>query len=237
MIPNLGDIPLDQQRDRLLAFYASQGLIDPEQPEYCTDQPRADISRMRHTALGPYIDTVTERMRKGALADFVVPGDSIEASSLFEMIQEIDGQTRPSLLVRRINRFRLELARQTGTDRDGSASPTGDQYEYEQQVMKEYAISSPRDITYAAIYRPSSGAIRVNNHNALLVYAPEGLQQVTPRYKDFSSTAVFGLHVFLDQRLMSSSLLATVENDQPSPHPANFGGIALGTQLVFPSAK
>lgn len=237
LLPNLGNLPIDQQRDKLRKIYGAQGLLNPANPDFATLQPMADISGMRRIALSPYVDSTISRMRQGAPLDILAAGVTIDAGSLFETVQASDGQTRPTLFIRHINRSRLELARQTGTDRDGSMPSSGNQYDYEVQAMREYAISSPRDITYSAQYAPTSGEIRVNNHDALLIYAPETLQQIIPRYRYFSSAAVFGLHAFIHQRFINSALLATVENDQPSPHVTNLGGSAIGGLINFPSIK
>lgn len=231
-LPHLGDVPLTEQRDHLHDIYVRESLIDPTDISFMTDSPMTDIQNMRYAALTPYVEAVKSRMRNGAITQMTVSGDSISASELFDTVHTADGQERPTLLVRRINRSRLELARQSGTDRDGGSSPGGKQYEYERQARKEYGISSPRDITYAGLIRLTSSDIRVNTYDALLVYAPEALQPIIPRCKDFSEIAVHGLFAFVDQRLVRSSLLATVGRSGPSPQPTALGEIAFGQGLT-----
>ncbi len=231
VLPNLGDLPLDQQRDRLFETYSSQHLLNTDNETYVTDNPLGDIIKMRYAALSPYVESVRERMRQGAVSRIIVDAE-LTPSDLFEQLQKIDGQDRGILLTRSISRARLDQALMTGSDRDGSSNTGYHGGEYEDLAMKEYALTVVGDITYATRTTPNSANIRINPYNALLVYAPEALQEIAPKSRYIMGSS--GLHTFIDPRLKWQSLLAVVETtESPKQAGRKIGNIAVPTHAIL----
>lgn len=229
-VPNLGDLPLDQQRDRLLGIYASQDLLGTDTKPYITDNPLADIIKMRYVAITPYVDSVKERMRQGAVSRIVIDTE-ISASDLFERLRAVDGQDRDVILTRSISRARLDEALRSGSDRDEYSNKGYHGGDYENTAMKEYALTVVGDVTYASRTRSDSPAIRVSPHSALLIYANEALQEIAPRTRHIMGST--GFHVFVDPRLKWCSLLATVESSEASRAMESRIGSTAVSQLSY----
>lgn len=198
----------EDQRGELLKRYSERGLVDPQNPTYITDNPVEDIANIRRDGMTPFVNTVIERTRSGEVLDIQLTPETV-AKDIFATIAKQDGHERPALFVRYVSEDRLPIAVETGTDRDATSKLDYHGGHNEAQVMREYAVYDPADITYITDIQPDDGPMSLADGQAMLVYAVEPLQPLTP-YKGDRHGSI-GLAAFVDKRLKEKALLAVVK--------------------------
>lgn len=219
LVPNMGAGSLEQQRDYLLRYYVQRGAIDPADPTWTKGFPLQGIFAMRNAALTPYVESVRKRLRMGAYTKIATQDGKVLPEDIFKQLQAKDGQERDELLTRIISRDRVQQAMYTASDRDGDSNTGYYGGKLEKLAMHEYGVVSPADVTYVSTTKPDSKPISVPKGQALLVYAQEALQAISPQSERVGGSG--GFHMFIDPRLKASALLTIAE----SPEQRSFTGM------------
>jgi hypothetical protein len=208
VLPHLGDESGLSQRDSLVKYYSGDVAIDPS---LFTDDPISDMARIRHEALSGYIESVMHRMRQGEIEEIKTAG-KISSTDIFDILRTKDGENRAYLLTRKIAKARLQVAMETGTDRDINSVLNSHGDGYEQQALHEYGLSedAAEEITYATPITQYTSEIAIAENQAVLVYASEALTPITPMHWD-NLAKPYGIYAFVDTRLRLPSLLAIIE--------------------------
>ncbi len=210
------------RRDYALQEYAKQG-VDVAALALSGD-PIEDIAAVRYAALTPYVEQALPHMRTGPVAMLHDPGGALSGPELYDEIERSNGHAFGALILRSCRPDRVEIALQTGSDRDRSSGVNthgakwGDGF-FERRSMLDYGIDGQyENITYAHDNPPNfRGMQRINcaeDGEAMLVYAPNGLQ--TLRYEGADPySGPYGFRAFVDPRLKAASLLAVVYSAAP----------------------
>ena len=207
-----------KQREELIGQLISSQLLEEAQIAEIRGigDPWYAVKKLNEIKNQKLIDNIRPMLRPEGLPiqDFSLPqeGESLTEHIISSLQQA--GLYRKGLKIRVISKERVQNAFATGTDRDHTSLTTihhgGD--DGEELAMKENGLDASRDcdqVSYLSDFdqwakdRKMTG----DRNMAILVYAPDAIKPIQPSRNKTDSTSN-GFHMFLDKRLIHSSLLA-----------------------------
>ncbi len=218
VLPHLGLDTIERQKERVISFYESCGVIDASDTRYALEDPATVIAVARTDALASYMEEVAPRMRQGDVVRMSVEGTVVNPAAIFENLVAAGSQERTYLMHRVIAAERLPEALETGTDRNADSEVDSYGTGYERQALAEYGLHdfTATDVTYAMPMSAASEEIQCQPGQAMLVYATEALQPIDTMRWESAASKPIGVCAFIDPRLRQAALLATVEFEQSS---------------------